>query len=133
MEKIPSLIENYEKKNVELSKDLPVLQGIEKTVWRKEDELKELKSEVAALERKIDLSLKQIDESEDKPDKKQDNEQPHKPELTETEKAIQRIYDLASGKLKPSDITPIPNHLREYKPTIISVPKYNIEKQSKSL
>ncbi|MDR0874153.1 MAG: N-6 DNA methylase [Prevotellaceae bacterium] len=139
LEKIPSLIENYEKKNMELSKDLPVLQGIEKTVWRKEDELKELKSEVAALERKIDLSLKQIDESEDKPDKKQDNEQPHKPELTETEKAIQQVCDLASGKLKPSDITPIANHLREYKPTmgdrlvIASVPKYNIEKQSKGV
>jgi hypothetical protein len=35
-------------------------------MWLKEDELKELKTELAALNRKIELSLKPIDESEDK-------------------------------------------------------------------
>jgi hypothetical protein len=69
LEKIPALIENHEKKNLELSKDLPVLQEIVKSTWRKENELKELKSELAAVDRKIQLSLKPIDQSGDKMEK----------------------------------------------------------------
>ena len=42
-------------------KDLPVLQEVVKGAWRKENELKELKSELAALDRKIQLSLKPIE------------------------------------------------------------------------
>jgi N12 class adenine-specific DNA methylase len=109
LEKIPTLIETHEKKNVELSKDLPVLQEITKSVWRKEDELKQLKSELATLNRKIDLSLKPIDTNEDKPDKKQvDNQKAasipqEKKEQTEEEKAGQIIQDLISGKLSVND------------------------------
>jgi len=76
LEKIPSLIEKYEKDNVKLSADLPVLQEIAKSTWRKEDELKKLKLEWAAVDRKIQLSLKPIDKSEDNPEKTQKNEQP---------------------------------------------------------
>jgi hypothetical protein len=105
LEKIPTLIENHEKKNIELSKEVPVLQGIKNTVWGKEDELKALKSDVAALERKIELSLKPVDEGEEKPDKKQADNQ-------------------------KATITPVPNRLQEYKDTmgdclvIASVPKF---------
>jgi hypothetical protein len=73
LEKIPTLIEKYEKENEKLQTDLPVLQEIIKSVWKKEDELKTLKSEVAALDRKIQLSLKPIDQSEDKPEKEQED------------------------------------------------------------
>jgi chromosome segregation ATPase len=109
LEKIPTLIENHEKNNRELSKDLPVLKEIAKSVWRKEDELKELKSEHAALDRKIQLSLKPIDEGEDKPNKKQTDNQKvtpipqEKKEQTEEEKAIQQIHALFSGKLSVND------------------------------
>jgi hypothetical protein len=61
LEKIPSLIEKYEKENRKLSADMPVLQEITKSVWRKENELQELKSELAAVDRKIQLSLKQVE------------------------------------------------------------------------
>jgi hypothetical protein len=64
-------MEKYEKENIKLSADLPVLQEIAKSTWRKEDELKQLKSELTALNRKNDLSLKPIDTSEDKPTEKQ--------------------------------------------------------------
>jgi len=73
LEKIPTLIENHEKRNIELSKELPVLQEIKNSVWRKEDELKELKSAVSTLERKIELSLKPIDKEEDKKGNTQKN------------------------------------------------------------
>jgi hypothetical protein len=66
LEKIPALIENHEKKIQDLSKDLPVLQEVANSSWRREDELKALKTESSALDRKIQLSLKPIDQSEDK-------------------------------------------------------------------
>ena len=73
LEKIPSLIKKYEDDNVKLFADLPVLQEIAKSTWRKEDELKDLKTEWAAVDRKIQLSLKPIDTSEDKKENTQDN------------------------------------------------------------
>ena len=57
LEKIPSLIEQYKVKNEALEKDIPQLQEIAGKVWKKEDELKALKSEIAALDRKIQLEL----------------------------------------------------------------------------
>jgi hypothetical protein len=108
LEKIPTLIENHEKKNADLSKEVPVLQGIKSTVWGKEDELKALKSDVAALERKIELSLKPVDEGEDKPAQKQ-NAEP----------------------------TPMPERLKDWneamgdRHVIASVPKNEPEKQAK--
>jgi hypothetical protein len=71
LEKLPSTIEDYKKKTERLVKDLPVLQEVANSTWRKEDELKELKSELSALERKIQLSLKPIDTGVDKPEEKQ--------------------------------------------------------------
>jgi hypothetical protein len=69
LEKIPTLIANHEKKIKDLSQDLPVLQEVAKSTWRKEDELKALKMEGAALDRKIQLSLNPIDVVEDKSEK----------------------------------------------------------------
>ena len=40
-----------------MEKDLPTLREVAGGTWKKEDELKQLKSEVAVLERKIQLSL----------------------------------------------------------------------------
>ena len=57
LERIPKLVEQYREKNVEYERDIPILLQTVGGVWRKEDELKQLKSEVAALERKIQLEL----------------------------------------------------------------------------
>jgi hypothetical protein len=75
IEKMPSLIETHKAKAEALAKDIPALQEVVKAVWRKEDELKELKTELAALNRKIELSLKPVDESEDKKEEKQEDRQ----------------------------------------------------------
>ena len=71
LEKIPSLMKKYEKETNDLQIDVPVLQGIVNSTWRKENELKDLKTELAAVERKIQLSLKPVDQSEDKPSEAQ--------------------------------------------------------------
>jgi hypothetical protein len=155
LEKMPSLIETHEARAEELAKNIPALQEIVKTTWRREDELKELKTELSALNRKIELSLKPVDESEDKKEEKQEKQPdsqkisvPHeKKELTEEEKAIREIHALFTGKMSPNNITgihdnnsgtssfPVPERLKEYKETmgdrliIGNVPKH--ENQSK--
>ena len=55
LERIPNIVEQYKAKNETIKRDLPVLQEVAGKTWRKEDELKSLKSELAALDRKIRL------------------------------------------------------------------------------
>ena len=57
IERIPSIIDQYKAKNEVLKREIPQLQEIAGKVWKKEDELKQLKSELAALDRKIQLEL----------------------------------------------------------------------------
>ena len=57
LERIPAIIKQYEEKNEVLEREIPQLQEIAGKTWRKEDELKQLKSELAALDRKIQLEL----------------------------------------------------------------------------
>jgi len=57
LERIPKLVEQYKAQNVTYERDIPILQETVGGVWKKEDELKALKAEVAALERKIQLTL----------------------------------------------------------------------------
>ena len=57
LERIPAIIKQYEEKNEVLEREIPQLQEIAGKAWKKEDELKQLKSELAALDRKIQLEL----------------------------------------------------------------------------
>ena len=57
LERIPSIIDQYKAKNEVLEKEIPQLQEIVGKVWKKEGELKQLKSELAALDRKIQMEL----------------------------------------------------------------------------
>ena len=57
LEKLPSYIEQEQKKITELQKDLPVLQDVINGTWGKESRLSELKTELASVERKIQLSI----------------------------------------------------------------------------
>ena len=57
LERIPNIVSQYKTKNETLEKDLPTLQEVAGKTWRKEDKLKQLKTELAALDRKIQLEL----------------------------------------------------------------------------
>ena len=57
LEKIPSVIDQYKAKKEVLEQEIPQLREIAGKTWKKEDELKQLKSELAALDRKIQLEL----------------------------------------------------------------------------
>lgn len=57
LEKLPAHIEQEQKKIAEIQKDIPVLQEVLNGTWSKESRLSELKTELAAVERKIQLSI----------------------------------------------------------------------------
>ena len=80
LERIPSIIDQYKAKNEVLEKEIPQLLEIAGKVWKKEDELKQLKSELAALDRKIQLELA-----------------PPTPEAAEKEKDGQKIKPVSEG------------------------------------
>ena len=82
---IEPTLEKFRSENEKLSKDIPTLREVVDGTWRKEPELTSLRAELTDLDRKIQLSLKPIEESEGQPvnevtaDKKQspeDNRQP---------------------------------------------------------
>ncbi len=57
LEKLPGYIQQEQKKIAELKKDLPVLQEVVNGTWTKESKLSDLKTVLAAVERKIQLSI----------------------------------------------------------------------------
>lgn len=57
LEKLPAYIKKEQEKITEIKKDLPVLQEVLNGTWSKENQLKELKTELASIERKIQLSI----------------------------------------------------------------------------
>ena len=64
LERLSDIIRQHEERIAKLKADLPVLQGIVAKEWGKESELKQLKSELAALDRKITAELKPSDAEE---------------------------------------------------------------------
>ena len=81
LERIPGIIDQYRKKNEVLEREIPQLQEIAGKTWKKEDELKQLKSELAALDRKIQLELapptpESTEENRQGSEKKQTEQQP---------------------------------------------------------
>lgn len=75
LEKIPSYIEQEQKKISEINKDLPILQELVNSKWTKENRLNEIKTELAAIERKIQLSI--TPETKDEKEKLIANESPN--------------------------------------------------------
>ncbi len=65
LEKIPGIIAQYEERTAKLKADVPQLEAIIAKQWGKEDELKQLKSELAALDRKITAALAPKKEEQD--------------------------------------------------------------------
>jgi N12 class adenine-specific DNA methylase len=70
LQKIPSYIEQYGSRCKALEKEIPQLEEITGKTWKKEEELKGLKAELAALDRKIQLELAPPTEKECKEEEK---------------------------------------------------------------
>ena len=84
LERIPGIIDQHQKRNEVLEQEIPQLQAIAGKTWKKEDELKQLKPELAALDRKIQLELapptpESTEENRQDSEKKQTEQQPESP------------------------------------------------------
>ncbi len=71
LEKIPGIIAQYEERTARLKADVPQLEAIIAKQWGKEEELKGLKSDLAALDRKITAALAPKKEEDDGVENKQ--------------------------------------------------------------
>ena len=80
LQKIPSYIEQYGSRCKALEKEIPQLEEIAGKTWKKEEELKGLKAELAALDRKIQLELA--------PPQEQGTAEKHETKNIETEQSI---------------------------------------------
>lgn len=74
LEKIPGIIVKYEERTSKLKADVPQLEAIISKSWGKEEELKQLKSDLAALDRKITAALVPKKEEQDGEEVKRDGE-----------------------------------------------------------
>ena len=70
LQKIPSYIEQYDSRCKAMEKEIPQLEEVAGKTWKKEEELKGLKAELAALDRKIQLELAPPTEKECKEEEK---------------------------------------------------------------
>lgn len=64
LDSMPKLLEKYQADSDKRMQDVPVLRQVVESIWPKENDLKDLRTELTALERKIELSLKPIEQSE---------------------------------------------------------------------
>lgn len=74
LEKIPGIIAQYAERTAKLKADVPQLEAIISKSWGKEDELKQLKSDLAALDRKITAELAPKHDEKDGEEVKQDGQ-----------------------------------------------------------
>ncbi len=88
LEKIPGIVAQYEDRTAKMKADVPILEGIVAKVWGKEDELKQLKSDLAALDRKITAQLAPKKEEQDGEGNKQINTVEPPAQSTDTQKSM---------------------------------------------
>ncbi len=77
LERIPFLIDNHERLLEKAAKDIPVLEEVVNSRWRKEDELRKLKSDLAALDRKIQMTIGENSADTKMQNKNSDMRTPH--------------------------------------------------------
>lgn len=97
LERLPNIIAQHEERTAKLKADVPILQGIVAKTWGKEDELKQLKSELAALDRKIAAALAPKPDEKDGEEIKRDE-----PQQTQETKTIDVPTQSQSSEPKKS-------------------------------
>lgn len=112
-ETIPPLLERYQKETEKISKDIPILQEVIKETWKKEDRLKQLKSDLATLDRKIQLSLKPVKQTEDS-DSKDESQTEHQSEYQTEQQShgtpyVHQMPDFMKNASAPKRAVPPPS------------------------
>ena len=108
IERIPSIIDQYKAKNEVLEREIPQLQDIAGKVWKKEDELKQLKSELAALDRKIQLEL--APPTPEVAEKENDGQQV-KPEMEDVRNGQPQYHGVTPPQIRSPADSIVANHV----------------------
>ena len=108
IERIPSIIDQYKAKNEVLEMEIPQLQEIAGKVWKKEDELKQLKSELAALDRKIQLEL--APPTPEVAEKENDGQQV-KPEMEDVRNGQPQYHGVTPPQIRSPADSIVANHV----------------------
>lgn len=102
---IETVLEGFKKKNEELAKDISILRNVVEGTWRKESELTALRSQMTELERKIQLSLKPVEEEVEVPeDTLLMEDRPQHPQPEDVRQSfipsrLQQIADASGGRI----------------------------------
>ena len=100
---IEPTLEKFRKKYEEQAKDIPQLEEIIASTWRKESELAELKAEAARLDRQIELTLKPVDTSNNDPEEGQQEPESPTPgtddSLRHIPSRLRQIADASAGRI----------------------------------
>lgn len=108
LDRIPKLMEQYKSQNAAIEKDLPTLREIVGGTWKKEEELKGLKSELSAIERKIQLELVPPEKTVQMSDGGTQEEQrvvPVVPAVNENSQSLKDHVIISRPKFSPPEIT----------------------------
>ena len=116
LEKIPGIIAQYEERTAKLKADVPQLEAIISKQWGKEDELKKLKADLAALDRKITADLAPKHDEKDGEEVKRDEHTQH---VNRADDAAQSISSKDSMVAEPQHRyqSPPPPIRPAYRPT----------------
>ncbi len=97
----PRIIDQYEERTAKLKADVPTLEGIMSKKWGKEDELKQLKSDLAALDRKIQAEIAPKHEEADGVENKKAESNTIDTPSTDTKKSmvVEPLYSYNSHRL----------------------------------
>ncbi|WP_407476264.1 N-6 DNA methylase [Elizabethkingia anophelis] len=90
LEKLPRFVKQEQEKIAEIQKDLPILQEVVNSTWSKESRLSELKTDLAAVERKIQLSIEPVKQSEEPAE--QVEKRKEAPDFSESNVRTKSIY-----------------------------------------
>ena len=111
---IEPTLEKFRKKRAELEKDIPQLRQVIDSVWRKEAELAELKTQMARIDRQIQLTLNPVCAEQEQREENNGSEQRQMPAAAQKESPaiyiparLRQIADATAGRIIIGSVPPV--------------------------
>ncbi len=128
LERIPKVIESHEKEMEKVAANKEIYATIASGSWKKEDELRSLKSEAAELDRKIALTLAPPEEENETEEEQQEQEHgvSEKEPTQETRHSAESIFNRQTEEIHSSErVAQTPQDNRDIMSrVVISKPKW---------
>lgn len=106
LERIPKVIESHKKELAKVTASISTYREIANGSWKKEEELRSLKSQASELDRKIALSLAPPSETDDAPEQQQSNQVYDSPTLSSRVSEQETIKPQVNQSQNPDNDSP---------------------------